>query len=126
MANYEAVARSNYFKIKNFEAFHQWCEEMKISYIGPTDDGMFMVSPTDPDSGWPTLECGDVFTELGAFHLQEGEVAVFLEIGYEKLRYLIGYAVAVNHLGEYVSVDLNDIYSKAKDHFGVSPTLAEY
>jgi hypothetical protein len=40
----------------------------------------------------------DLFGEV-AGHLVEGSVAVFIEVGAEKLRYLTGWAVAVNSSG---------------------------
>ena len=41
-------------------------------------------------------------------------MTVLMEIGNEKLRYLVGYTVAVNNKGETVSIDLNAIYELAK------------
>lgn len=41
-------------------------------------------------------------------------MAVLEEVGAEKLRYLIGQALAVNHRGETISVSIDDIYKKIK------------
>jgi hypothetical protein len=71
--------------------------------------------------GWPncrydeeTEECEyiDLFQEV-ADHLQEGSVALFLEVGAEKLRYMTGHAVAVNATGQVVAISLDDIYDRA-------------
>jgi hypothetical protein len=53
--------------------------------------------------------------ELVAEHLVDGQVAVFMEIGSEKMRYLGGTAVAVNAAGETKRVDLEDIYTLARE-----------
>lgn len=50
---------------------------------------------------------------LIATHLVDGQVAIFMEVGFEKLRYLGGLAVAVNSAGETRRVDLEDIYELA-------------
>ena len=81
--------------------------------------------------GWTEAELDDGAREIDflkelSTHLVEGEVAVVMETGAEKLRYLIGYAAAVNHKGETVDVALTDIYRKARETFGKEPTRAEY
>ena len=47
-----------------------------------------------------------------ADHLLDGEVAVFQEVGAEKLRYVSGWSIAINSEGERLSVDLDEIYQK--------------
>lgn len=51
--------------------------------------------------------------ELVSAHLIDGDVAVFMEAGAEKMSFVGGVAVAVNSKGEVVSVGLSDIYDKA-------------
>jgi hypothetical protein len=58
-------------------------------------------------------------TEL-AQHLPKGQIAVLMEIGAEKLRYLTGVAIAVNHKGRVVELTLSDIYRKASRIFRVA------
>ena len=132
MANYYASARSNYFKVKDAEAFKAW--------VGSTPnlglwekDGMFALYSTCPDSGgWPSWYLDDDGDELYfevtdvAEFLTEDSIAVFMESGAEKLRYITGYAVAVNHKGETVQIGLGDIYELARAKFGIEPTVAEY
>jgi hypothetical protein len=43
-----------------------------------------------------------------------------MEIGAEKLRYLTGVAIAVNHKGRVVEVTLSDIYRKAARSFRIA------
>jgi hypothetical protein len=82
-------------------------------------------SPLSPDqnseSGWPDYVLDekrdeaieiDVFEEL-ARHLDARDVAVLMQIGSEKLRYLTGEAVAIHATGRITRVSLNDIYDQA-------------
>lgn len=142
MANWYGAARSNYFKVKDAEAFTNWVEAVpSLGYWRKED--MFAVYSDCPDSGgWPSEryerveeDGDDDFTEdwvaidlpneLSA-HLAEGQVAVLMEAGAEKLRYISGWAVAVNHEGKTVMVSLSNIYDLAEKAFGVKPTDASY
>ena len=50
-----------------------------------------------------------------AEHLVDDEVAIFIELGKEKLRCLNGFAIAVNSKGETREVTINSIYEMAKE-----------
>jgi hypothetical protein len=52
---------------------------------------------------------------LVAAHLVDDEIAVFIEIGQEGFRYLAGSATAINSRSELRTIDLEDIYTLAKD-----------
>ncbi|ROR76056.1 hypothetical protein SAMN06295974_3796 [Plantibacter flavus] len=85
------------------------------------------------DMGWPSLDEDAVrerfdwdesisvpdqhqtLVELIASHLEAGQVAIFLEVGHEKMRFLSGSAVAVNASGETRSIELEDIYGLASE-----------
>lgn len=67
------------------------------------------------DEETPVPDQHESLHELIAAHLIEGEVAVFMEVGFEKMRYLGAVAVAVNSAGETRRVDLEDIYDLAKE-----------
>jgi len=142
MANYYATARSNYFAVKDEQAFRAWATLRGLTILEPdfqdiTADGIsrFGIAPgDDDDSGsWPTVhfndETGedddiDIAQQL-AEHLADDEVAVLIEVGNEKLRYMIGTAEAVNNKGESVFVDLETIYESALT-LGKNITRAEY
>jgi hypothetical protein len=47
-------------------------------------------------------------------HLEEGWVAIVQEIGSERLRYLNGYAFAVNWMGTFRSISIEDIKDQAR------------
>jgi len=142
MSNYCATARSNYFAVKDEAAFRQWAERLELKILIPTgtpnpNDGVprFGITPGDDIDfgGWPVFcrigdsgenEDIDIHEELSA-HLADGEVAVLMEIGNEKLRYVTGTAIAINNKGESVRVDLEAIYAAAA-HLGKTITPAEY
>lgn len=128
MANYTAVARSNYFEVRDKETFIAWVSTLPgvVAETERSEDGgeRFVLLCADGDcGGWPSFrmyddgrddEEIDLPAEL-AEHLAEGSVAVLEEAGSEKLRYIVGYAIAVNHEGEVLSVSLRDIYGKIED-----------
>lgn len=139
MADWYGAARSNYFKVKDLDAFKAalaakgMTDTLKIA----TDDnqpGKIALLSEDDKGGWPSSyydEDEDDFpefdvAELVAPHLVDGEVAVFMESGAEKLRYVSGHAIAINSQGERREIDLNDIYDLATKQLGGSPTLATY
>lgn len=134
MANWYGQARSNYFKVKDIEAFKEALSpvEIEVSYSPENDNCMIMSN--DEYGGWPSQyydeDIGDSvdfeLTTIVAQHLVEGQVCVLIETGAEKLRYLSGHSVAFDHSGETVYVSLDDIYAKAEEKFGITPTHASY
>lgn len=67
------------------------------------------------------VEDFDIVAET-ARHLAEGEVAVFQEVGAEKARYVTRWAAAVNHLGQKISVTIDDIYARVVEAGWPRPT----
>lgn len=134
MANYEETARTNYFRIKNREAFDKDFETIPGVEIWYDAEDPLLIGMGSYD-GWPSFRCSDDediddadidIVDVVAGHLAEGEVAVFTSAGHEKLRFVGGFATAVNHEGRAVSISTNDIYSLAEKAFGVRPSAAEY
>jgi hypothetical protein len=133
MANYYATARSNYFRIKDKAAFMDWCVTRHLDWWEKASEpGLYALSPYS-ESGWPTYDYNeenddetevDLAAEL-ATHLAPSEVAVLMEVGNEKLRYVTGYAVAVNAQGKTVRVHLDDIYDRAAQLMLDGATLTE-
>lgn len=126
MANYEPHARSNYFAVKNVEAFTAFCARWGLERIQEREqaeqNGPLVGFLCDSEQGIPTTLYNedtdtdvevDFIAELSG-QLADGAVAVVMEVGYEKLRYLNGYAIAVNAAGEEVSIHLDEIYERAK------------
>lgn len=144
MASYYASARSNYFKVRDNRAFKAWLTTIPdLRYIEHDVDKNLVGFLCDADGGFPcdksvmtNSKMGnpveeyvelDIITELWP-HLQEGEVAIIMESGAEKLRYVVGWAKAVNWLGKTKTVDLTHIYKEAKKLGGNNTkiTAAEY
>lgn len=122
MANYYEDGRTNYFKVKDRDAFTAWVDRLAGSPdISEGDNGTLCLL-FDPESGVPTFRTEgdyedveiDFLNELSE-HLVPGEVAVVMASGSEKLRYVTGYAAAVNAYGETRSIDLREIYDKAEE-----------
>lgn len=133
MANYIPMARSNYFRVKDVEAFKQFIEDVGLEPIESlheaTGETLWGFMDESGEIGIPVYNRAtdsdiDFPTELAA-HLVAGEVAVIIEIGWEKYRYLVGQAIAVNSAGMTSVVTLQDIYEQAKA-LGELKTLAEF
>ena len=107
MANYLGYARSNYFKVKDEDAFKVWVDTLPIECRESKKDNETTFMVMEPDGiGWPTYkedddgeyEDIDFAGELSE-HLADGWVAIIKEVGYEKMRYLHGYIEAINNKG---------------------------
>lgn len=136
MANWIGSARTNYFRVKDVEAFKTWAAATSLAVF--EQDGRCAVYSEDEHGGWPEIVFDndttdahrdfDIVYEL-AQHVVEGEIVVCLEVGAEKLRYITGDAIAfrVTAAGiERVSIALRDIYQIAADRWGERPNEAEY
>jgi len=138
MANYYASCRTNYFEVKDSEKFLEAMDNIP-GIVVDTDDGhLFYILGDDPDgAGWPAWgydeEMGNEYEidlpVIVSEHLADDSVAIFMEVGSEKLRFIIGWALAVNNKGETRLINLSDIYDIAKAELTNKPdrvTVAEY
>jgi hypothetical protein len=50
-----------------------------------------------------------------ADQIADDHVAILMEVGNEKLRYLSGYAIALNNQGDSTVISLDEIYDRAKE-----------
>lgn len=140
MANWYGTSRSNYFKVKDDCDFRVWADAVGLELLEDDGDGLFAITPPEANDGyWPSSVCIetddgefdqdiDIVDELPNF-LAEGQVAILMTAGAEKLRYVTGHATAVTWDGRVTYVNLSDIYQKAADEFGLdinSITAAEY
>lgn len=123
MANYYGSARSNYFKVKDEAAFLAALEDVPdIEIHGVNEKGFCILVNGGDYGGWPTMGWDDEEEDdfeidlpvLVSEHLLDDEVAIFMESGAEKLRYIVGYAEAINNKGERKTISLMDIYDIAK------------
>jgi hypothetical protein len=136
MANFYGQTRSNYFAVKDAEAFTAELENYPVKVITQEKDGVTLYGflDSDDDGG------GDIWTihndeaddndeidyvEVFKRHLQDDWVAVIVSSGAEKYRYLQGDAVAYNNKGESRVISIEHIYDLAKD-LGSNRTHASY
>jgi len=129
MANWWGFSRSNYFKVNDREEFMAWLSDIGEVSILHEQNGCIAIAGEN-FGGWPTCrgddcEPFDFAEELSGF-LADGEIAVLIEAGAEKLRYITGVAVAVDHRGRRADVDLSAIYDLAQVKFGRRPPDATY
>ena len=132
MANYYSSARTNYFRVKDVDAFNAWVKEFEdncgVEVVSKEDTFAILF---DGESGVPYFREveGDYddldFMDELSNHLADEEVAILHESGAEKLRYINGFAIAVNNKGQRRVISLDDIYVHAKE-LGKNVTLAQY
>lgn len=135
MANYYGTTRSNYFLVKDAEAFKAEMENLPVEVITSKigNETGYGIMDNDADGGglsWVTLdEDGEAidldWIEVLSKHLRDGQVCVLMETGAEKYRLLNGYAFAFNNKGEERTVRLTNIYDLAAE-LGDGITKAEY
>ena len=131
MANYIETARSNYFKVKDRAKFEKATRLFGSFTIVEGDDGTIAILG---DEEFPSVaydkngnERKKTFSDIVAEHLTDDSVFVAMGSGYEKMRYIAGWAYAVDNSGNYVAINLDDIYDKAKKRFpGKKVTTATY
>lgn len=127
MPNYECTCRSNYFQVKDPEAFEAMIQTVSesVGFWKNDPDGSYAVYGLS-GGGWPDetngydedgeeLETEGInFHDLVSEHLADEEVAIFMQVGNEGMRYVTGFALAINNRGEMRQVDLDDIVPLAK------------
>jgi hypothetical protein len=126
-------ARTNYFRVKDSYTFTKWAESIGGLRVTENVEGQVVLLSEEEDGGWPRWrynEATDEDEEMDLFqqvatHLQGDSVAVFVEVGADKLRQLTGLAVAVNASGKTVAIALHQIYELARS-LGGEITGTEY
>lgn len=133
MSNYAATSRTNYFHVEDEAAFREWADHLELEIMTDIDDpGAVAIAATNSDNGtWPANDPDtgaeiDFVAQLTS-HLQPGQVAILMEAGHERLCYVAGYAIAVDHTGDRIQIALSDIYEMARKHFKLDAiSCAEY
>ena len=141
MANYYSWGRSNYFQVKDAAAFEAWCKRWDgaLEVIRGGDSGELhgLFFETIPGFRWAQEGEADLLSGYAedwaeadfvaelADHLADGWVAVLMEVGHEKRRYLMGFATAVNSSKESITVDIWSIYEWV-EQLGQHVTKAQY
>lgn len=148
MGQWYGKCRSNYFRVKDPEAFARFLKEYQAELLtsaGPDGTMRYGFRSTTETGGEPTrienqidedldndleaeLEEATLISDVIHEHLLEGEVCVIVEAGAEKDSYITGAATAINAAGKQISLCLNDIYALAEKQFSIPHELnrAEY
>jgi hypothetical protein len=136
MADWHGTARSNYFKVRDNENFGTFMQQLlSMTAEHNVGDNTWLVQASDYNNGgfnWTIYdedyEPDDSVNAMDEFasHLQEGEVAIFFEIGSEKLSYITGNSIAIAWNGEITIINLSDIYDLVATKYNIIPNLAEY
>jgi len=132
MANYYSTTRTNYFQVKNIKKFedelYKFSENLEIHtnekgvcILDHLGEGFPSNYYNEENEDYLDIEWGDFFSK----HLEKNYVAVIVESGAEKLRYVIGYASAYTWDGRSTHISLDDIYKKAIENFGSNIKITE-
>lgn len=123
--NYVEWGRSNYFTVRDVQVFTTWAHELGLEVITRTDEQAgvqlvgFLVDTEQgiPNSRWDENLGEEISIDFAielSQHLAPDHVAIVMAVGYEGMRYVTGYAFAVNAAGEVKSRHLHHIYEDAK------------
>ena len=125
MADWYGTSRSNYFHVKDEEAFRKFTDAYELDIVKQDETGAFcFLSGTEKgniptrwdvseDNNQEEISIADEIHE----HLVPEQVCVIMESGAEAKRHVTGYAVAIHSSGEKVEINLRDIYKEAQEAF---------
>jgi hypothetical protein len=133
--DYVCTGRTNYFKVKDVDAFQKWVGSFdgqfitktirvkgkdieKPNLVGILIDGIPDMKQNPADEGDELVEF-DFYKELKG-HLKKGQVAIYIESGSEGHRYINGFAVAMCPGKKDLSISIDEIYSLATKKFRVA------
>lgn len=112
MANYECVMRSNYFHVKDPDAFRKFMERVcggvelweeqdnagnLVFGFGAYGGFGWINPPEDKAEDEPYDGDYDTFIIELQEHIAEDDAVIIMEAGHEKMRYVVGSAVIVTH-----------------------------
>lgn len=127
MADAYFLSRSNYFRVKSPAKFRKFAKTYGLDLW--QEDGTFGIGPIRPGHGpstdgyfpshHPVTNREINFPKQLSRHLKEGEIAILMIIGWEKLCWVTGWAIAINSNGDCIRTQLEDIYKKAGEEFRV-------
>lgn len=129
MANFYGQGRTNTFAVKDVENLKAALRDTDIEVLERGEGRVTLFTGSDGDGDFSVYRYNEDNDEMDdeplfipdmiADHLQPGAVAVFESSGWEKLRYMSAWAIAVCSDGRQVRVDVNDVYALAATEFGV-------
>lgn len=120
MANYECVTRSNYFHVKDPDAFRKfmgrvyggvevWEEKDNAGQLVfgfGAYGGICGINPPEDQADDDQYDDSyDTFVNGLQDHIADDDAVIILESGYEKMRYVVGSAIIVTHAEiEYLDI----------------------
>lgn len=131
MANWEGVARTNYFTPLDLGKLEALAQQASFVVYPSIVASAPKVALGSTEGGWPSMIYDEEKDEERDFSFEkdimplvaEGEVVILQEAGYEGQRYVTGNAVAFQRQGDLVrsvQVNIDDIYKLAAENFCVS------
>lgn len=117
MATYGGFGRTNYVKVKDADAFEEAAAEFGNVHRGK-DDTFCVLASSDSGEFDAWDEATDEEHSLADIlpdHLADGQVAILMGAGAEKLCYICGWALAIHSSGETERITLSDIYAQAQE-----------
>ncbi len=130
MANYYGQGRTNTFAVRDVDALKSALADYEIEVIDRDDsqvtllanneDGDFSVWTFDDDED---TEDSVFIPDMIAEFMQPGQIAVFVHSGWEKMRYMSAWGLAVHSDGRQIRISVDDIYAIAAKAFDVDPRL---
>jgi hypothetical protein len=136
MANYYSMARTNYFAVKNPDLFKEEINTI-ANMTGEIEIWDDRADPKKFGLGFPeglpsfayNEETGEEieidWSKVIGSHLEDDWVCIIQEIGWEKLRYLTGRAMAFNNKDGSDYITLDEIYT-AGEYLGKHCTQVMY
>lgn len=137
MDDYKFIVRSNYFGVKDLDKFKELCRahqlkvfekksQQGIIYAFGSYDLRNVRVKNHDDGSYTGRKIINLPFNLSN-HLVHGHVAIIKIIGYEKLKNVFGYALALDSVGHIAQVDLDSIYDLTMvSDLGKFMTLCEY
>lgn len=123
MADYVGLCRSNYVRPKDKAALIEFLRAFDDICITERDDQVcFYAEEGGLPSRWTNDDERETLEDRAkdlADLLADGEVLVIQEIGFERLRYFVGFSIAIHSSGRTTRVSIEDIYELASLEFDV-------
>lgn len=123
MANYMGMMRTNYFKVNDVDAFNKLTDGLSAEdniTVEVTDGNTCFIgcyAPLEYEDEDGDYNMDSFYGQLSKL-IVDGDAAIFMEVGNEKLRYLVGSAIIVTSKGfDWIDLSLMAV-NKAKEMLG--------
>ncbi len=130
VATYYGQGRTNTFAVRDVDAVKAALADYEIEVIERGDSQVTLLANSEDGdfSVWTFDDEGDTedsvfIPDMIADHLQDGQIAVFVHSGWEKMRYMSAWGLAVHSDGRQIRISVDDIYAIAAKVFDVDPRL---